>query len=168
MRYYENLFIVNPSYEDDALQSIKDEYANFVTENGGRIYNVEDWGKRRLAYAIEKQKYGTYVLMEFGVDGAVIRELEESQRLNDAVLAQLTVRLDEEPDLSKERKRFVDDDEEDETEDDELVEEDVEEDEEEVLDEEESDETEKDEEDETEDGEEKEEIEETEEEEEKK
>ncbi|MBS1270907.1 MAG: 30S ribosomal protein S6 [Candidatus Marinimicrobia bacterium] len=116
MRYYENLFIVNPGYEDDALQSIKDEYANFITDNGGRIYNVEDWGKRRLAYVINKQKYGTYVLMEFGVDGAVIRELEESQRLNDAVLAQLTVRLDEEPDMTKEHKRYTDEDEDEEEE----------------------------------------------------
>lgn len=109
MRYYENLFIVNPGYEDDALQSIKDEYANLITENGGMIYNVEDWGKRRLAYTIDKQKYGTYVLLEFGVEGNVIRELEESQRLNDVVLAQLTVRLDEEPDPTQEQKRYMDD-----------------------------------------------------------
>jgi len=112
VRYYENLYIVNPGYEDDALQAIKDEYANFITDNGGRIYNVEDWGKRRLAYSINKQKYGTYVLMEFGVDGAVIRELEESQRLNDAVLAQLSVRLQEEPDMTKERKRYMDEEDE--------------------------------------------------------
>lgn len=112
MRYYESLYIVNPGYEGDSLQAIKDEYANFVSENGGRIYNVEDWGKKRLAYRIAKQKYGTYVLMEFAAEGSIISELEESQRLNDAILGYLTVRLESEPDLSDERKKRFEDEEE--------------------------------------------------------
>ena len=113
MRYYENLFIVNPGYEGDSLQNIIDEYTSFITENGGRVYNVDDWGKRRLAYRIAKQKYGSYVLVEFGADGSIITELEESQRLNDAILSYLTVKLDAEPDLSEARKRPSDDEDED-------------------------------------------------------
>ncbi|MCF7804165.1 MAG: 30S ribosomal protein S6 [Candidatus Marinimicrobia bacterium] len=135
MRYYENLFIVNPGYEDDALQAIKNEYSEFITENGGRVYSVDDWGKRRLAYSIDKQKYGTYVLIEFGAEGSIVRELEESQRLNDSVIAHLTVRLDEEPDLSKERKKYLD-----EEEDGESFEEDDDEDDEEEIDDSEEDE----------------------------
>ncbi len=106
MRYYENLFIVNPGLEGDSLKSLVDEYTSFITENGGRVYNVDEWGKRRLAYRIQKQKYGTYVLLEFGAEGSLVRELEESQRLNDAVLNYLTVRLEAEPDLSEKRKRM--------------------------------------------------------------
>jgi small subunit ribosomal protein S6 len=113
LRYYENLFIVNPGYEGDSLQNIIDEYTSFITENGGRVYNVDDWGKRRLAYRIAKQKYGSYVLVEFGADGSIITELEESQRLNDAILSYLTVKLDAEPDLSEARKRPSDDEDED-------------------------------------------------------
>ncbi len=112
MRYYENLFIVNPGYEGDSLQSIINEYTDFITENGGRIYNVDDWGKRRLAYRIAKQKYGSYVLVEFAADGSIITELEESQRLNDAILSYLTVKLDSEPDMSEPRRKPTEDDEE--------------------------------------------------------
>lgn len=112
MRYYENLFIVNPGFEGEALDSLKNEYAQFIEENGGRVYSVDDWGKRRLAYTIEKQKYGVYVLIEFAAGGSLIRELEENQRLNDAVLSYLTVRLDQEPDMSAERKRPSDEEEE--------------------------------------------------------
>lgn len=136
MRYYENLFIVNPGYEGDSLQNIIDEYTSFITENGGRVYNVDDWGKRRLAYRIAKQKYGSYVLVEFGADGSIITELEESQRLNDAILSYLTVKLDEEPDLSEARKRPSDDEDEDDDEyDEEHEDEDVDEEEEEDEDE---------------------------------
>lgn len=106
MRYYENLFIVNPGFEGDSLKSLVNEYTGFITENGGRVYNVDEWGKRRLAYRIQKQKYGTYVLLEFGAEGSLVRELEENQRLNDAVLNYLTVRLEAEPDLSEKRKRM--------------------------------------------------------------
>ena len=141
MRYYENLFIVNPSYEGDSLETIKEEYASFIAENGGKVYSVDDWGKRRLAYTIEKQKYGTYVLIEFGADGSLIRELEDSQRLNDSVLGYLTVRLEEEPDMTRERRRPVDDDETGD-ENDEEDEEDEEEDESEEEDEHESEENE--------------------------
>ncbi len=106
MRYYENLFIVNPSFEGESLNGLKNQFVQFIEENGGRIYNVEDWGKKRLAYKIEKQKYGSYILIQFAADGAVIRELEESQRLNDSILSTLTVRLNEEPDLSKRRQQM--------------------------------------------------------------
>jgi len=118
VRYYENLFIVEPGIEGDSLGAIKDEYTTFISENGGRVYNVDDWGKRRLAYRIEKQKYGTYVVIQFGADGSLIRELEDAQRLNDAVLSSMIIRLNSEPDLSEKRQRMeeeaADDEDEDE------------------------------------------------------
>ncbi len=131
MRYYENLFIVNPGYEGDTLQSIKDEFARFISENGGRIYNIEEWGKRRLAYRIDKQKYGIYILIEFAAEGPLIRELEESQSLNDAVLNYLTVRLDSEPDMSEKRKKYIEEEEDEEYDEHEMDDEEEEEDEEE-------------------------------------
>jgi len=106
VRYYENLFIVNPSYEGESLNGLKNQFVQFIEDNGGRIYNVEDWGKKRLAYKIDKQKYGSYILIQFAADGSVIRELEETQRLNDSILGTITVRLNEEPDLSKRRQQM--------------------------------------------------------------
>ena len=106
MRYYENLFIVNPSYEGESLNGLKNQFVQFLEDNGSRIYNVEDWGKKRLAYKIDKQKYGSYILIQFAADGSVIRELEEAQRLNDSILGTITVRLNEEPDLSKRRQQM--------------------------------------------------------------
>ena len=104
MRYYESLFIVNPSYEGDALDGIKNEYAELIEENGGHIYSLDDWGKKRLAYTIDKQKYGIYVLIQFAAEGSLIRELEDNQRLNDSVLGYLTVRLDKEPEPDEDRE----------------------------------------------------------------
>jgi len=106
VRYYENLFIVNPSYEGESLNGLKNQFVQFLEDNGSRIYNVEDWGKKRLAYKIDKQKYGSYILIQFAADGSVIRELEEAQRLNDSILGTITVRLNEEPDLSKRRQQM--------------------------------------------------------------
>ncbi len=112
MRYYESLFIVNPGFEGDALDGIKNEYAQLIEEQGGHIYSLDDWGKKRLAYSIEKQKYGVYVLIQFAADGSLIRELEDNQRLNDAVLSYLTVRLDKEPEPDEDRERLDEEDEE--------------------------------------------------------
>jgi len=142
VRYYENLFIVNPSYEGESLDGLKNQFVQFIEDNGGRIYNVEDWGKKRLAYKIDKQKYGSYILIQFAADGSVIRELEEGQRLNDSILGTITVRLNEEPDLSKRRQQMEEQaaDEEDEDEDVDFDEEEFEDDSEEVLADEETDE----------------------------
>jgi small subunit ribosomal protein S6 len=98
VRYYENLFIVHPNYEQEKLthtiEAVKKEIANLA----GNVLIVEDWGKRRLAYPIEKQKYGSYVLAQYESENQKInRELEAWMKLRPEILSCITVALDEKP-----------------------------------------------------------------------
>ena len=63
MREYELVFIVHPDLDDTALKDVVDKVSGWITEAGGIISKVDLWGKRKLAYAIRKQKEGQYVLM---------------------------------------------------------------------------------------------------------
>lgn len=98
MRYYENLFIVHPNHEQEKLNSIIESLKKEINEQQGNILAVEDWGKRRLAYSIEKQKYGTYVLIQYESENSKInREIESWMKLNQDILANITIALDKKP-----------------------------------------------------------------------
>lgn len=106
MKYYEVLYIVNPNLEQPRLNEIKKEVAAEVTKLlSAEIINHRIFGKKRLAYQIEKHKYGTYLLLHFDAqDNTRLIELNTFFRLNKAIIRQLIVRLDQRPeeDLSPE------------------------------------------------------------------
>ncbi|MBU0712092.1 30S ribosomal protein S6 [bacterium] len=98
MRYYENLFIVHPNYEQEKLthtiESAKKEIANL----NGNVLVVEEWGKRRLAYPIDKQKYGSYILIQYESENQKVNlELEAWMKLRAEILSYMTVTLDGKP-----------------------------------------------------------------------
>jgi small subunit ribosomal protein S6 len=100
LRYYENLFIVNPNIEQEKftmlIQAVKAEIGRL----NGSILNLEDWGKRRLAYPIKKNRYGSFVLVQFQSENVgLVKELESWLRLNQSILAFMTVVLDEKPNV---------------------------------------------------------------------
>lgn len=98
MRYYENLFVVNPNVEQDRLTTLIETVTKEISNLGGRVFNVEDWGKRRLAYQIKKHKYGTYVLVQFETNAPkIIKELDDWMKLNQNILAHITVLIKEKP-----------------------------------------------------------------------
>lgn len=98
MRYYENLFIVNPNLEHDKLNQLVDAVKGEITLLNGNVLNIEDWGKKRLAYAIEKHKYGNYVLVQYETaDSKLNKELEAWMRLTAGILSSITVQLEEKP-----------------------------------------------------------------------
>ncbi|MGC9513533.1 MAG: 30S ribosomal protein S6 [Fidelibacterota bacterium] len=97
MRYYETLFIVHPNYEQERLTSVIKMVEGHIAEIGGHVLAVDDWGKRRLAYPIEKQKSGNYVLIYFEAEPSAVVELQTWFELQAQILAQLVVRLDEKP-----------------------------------------------------------------------
>ena len=68
MRYYELLYIVNPNLEDDKVNNIIDEIGNDLNKSKVSIINHYLWGKKRLAYPIKNNKYGTYILLQFGAE----------------------------------------------------------------------------------------------------
>jgi len=98
MRYYELLYIVNPNLEDDKVKNIIDEIGNEINEYKVSIINHNLWGKKRLAYPIKNNKYGTYILLQFSAEQFdFLKEFERSLILNKSVIRHQLVRLDEEP-----------------------------------------------------------------------
>ena len=93
MRHYEIVFIVHPD-QSEQVGAMIERYKAMVTESGGKIHRLEDWGRRQLAYPINKIHKAHYVLMNVECSPAVIDEIETAFRFNDAVLRHLTVKMD--------------------------------------------------------------------------
>jgi small subunit ribosomal protein S6 len=109
LRYYENLFIVNPHVEAAALETLLDKVKKELKDAGGNLLKVEEMGKKRLAYQIKHQKYGNYILFIFESEEiSTVRKFEEWMRITDDILANMTVKLDGKPDLTS--KAVQDDD----------------------------------------------------------
>lgn len=94
MRHYEVVFMVHPD-QSEQVPAMIERYTNLVTEDGGKVHRLEDWGRRQLAYSIDKITKAHYVLMNIETSEKVIAELEDIFRYNDAVLRNLILRLDE-------------------------------------------------------------------------
>ncbi len=90
MRHYEICFIVHPD-QSEQVPAMIDRYKNLVTSQGGKIHRVEDWGRRQLAYPIDKLVKAHYVLLNIECGKATLDEMEHGFRYNDAVLRHLTV-----------------------------------------------------------------------------
>ena len=98
MRYYENLFIINPNFEADKISALIESVKTEITKLKGKTISAEDLGKRRLAYPIDKQKYGNYILVTFETENtSLIKELESWMVLNPGILSCMTVRLKKAP-----------------------------------------------------------------------
>ncbi len=91
MRHYEVVFIVHPD-QSEQVPAMIERYRTQITSGGGNIHRLEDWGRRQLAYPIEKLHKAHYVLMNVEAPQAVIDELETNFRFNDAVLRNLIMR----------------------------------------------------------------------------
>jgi small subunit ribosomal protein S6 len=94
MRHYEIVFIVHPD-QSEQVPAMIERYRAMVSTGGGTIHRLEDWGRRQLAYPIQKIHKAHYVLLNIECEQAVLNELENAFRFNDAVLRHLTVRMDE-------------------------------------------------------------------------
>jgi len=96
MRNYEIMFIVNPNATDEEIDKINGQIESIITSGGGKIDKIEKMGKRRLAYEVDKQREGHYVLIVMAANGDIIKECERRLRVMDAVIKYITVRTDEE------------------------------------------------------------------------
>ncbi len=91
MRHYEIVFIVHPD-QSEQVPAMIERYRTLVTSKEGQIHRLEDWGRRQLAYPIQKIHKAHYVLMNIECNQETLDELEHAFRFNDAVLRHLTVK----------------------------------------------------------------------------
>ena len=89
MRHYEVVFIVHPD-QSEQVPAMIERYRTLISTKNGNIHRLEDWGRRQLAYPIQKIHKAHYVLMNIECDQKTLEELETSFRFNDAVLRHLT------------------------------------------------------------------------------
>ena len=94
MRHYEIVFIVHPD-QSEQVPAMVERYRSMVTNGGGKIHRLEDWGRRQLAYMIQKIHKAHYVLMNVECSQATLDELEHAFKFNDAVLRHLTIQMGE-------------------------------------------------------------------------
>ncbi|MEY2777406.1 MAG: hypothetical protein RLY30_1504 [Pseudomonadota bacterium] len=92
LRHYEVVFIVHPD-QSEQVPAMIEKYTAMVTAQGGKRHRLEDWGRRQLAYPIEKIAKAHYVLMNIECGQAELEELENAFRFNDAVLRHLVVKM---------------------------------------------------------------------------
>ena len=94
MNHYEAVYIVHPALQEGRLNDIVGKFHNKLTKLKGEILYVENWGKKKLAYAIDKQKYGTYILCQYSLGGEYIKELSQEFELNPNILRYLITKIE--------------------------------------------------------------------------
>jgi len=95
MRIYEELFIVKPDAPDEEVDAYVEQLRTQLTNAGATVDKIDKWGRRKLAYRVDKYREGYYVLLQFTAGPDSVKELERRLRVTDIVLKFLTVRIDE-------------------------------------------------------------------------
>ncbi len=95
MNSYETIFIIDASLEEDAIKALQEKFVGLITSNGA-VDSVDEWGKRRLAYAIDDKTEGYYVLVNFKADNEFPKELDRQYKITDGILRTIIIRKDEE------------------------------------------------------------------------
>ena len=114
MRYYETIYIVNPNLDNNTLSNILVEIAKQLAKTESKVINHYNWGKKRLAYPIDKQKYGSYIILQYeGGDKSKINDFDTWMKLNNAIVRHMTILLDEKPKVhvEEEKKKAKEDEE---------------------------------------------------------
>ena len=94
MRAYEVMVILDPSLDERTVAPSLDTYLNLVRSDGGQVDNVEVWGRRRLAYEIDKHSEGIYAVVDLKAEPATVKELDRQLTLNESVLRTKVIRPD--------------------------------------------------------------------------
>jgi len=92
MRKYETIFILHPSLDEEAVKAAQDKFKGVIENGGGVIDNVDFWGKRKLAYEINKVNEGYYTLVNFTANPELPKELDRVMRITDGVVRHIIVK----------------------------------------------------------------------------
>ncbi|MFA6054423.1 MAG: 30S ribosomal protein S6 [Thermodesulfovibrionales bacterium] len=94
MNIYENIIIMNAAISDEEAEAAVTKIKDLVTGQGGEVLKVDVWGRRKLAYDINKQKKGLYVLLIYKTPAATVKKLEDFYKVFDVVLKYMVVKLE--------------------------------------------------------------------------
>ena len=94
MNKYESIIIINPNVDEAGLKALEDKFTGLINENG-KVEEVVDMGKRKLAYEIKKQSEGYYVVYTFEANPEFIKELERIYRITDSIMKFITIRKED-------------------------------------------------------------------------
>ena len=92
-KMYESAVIINAALEEDQIQSSISRIKELISSNDGEITDIEDWGRKRLAYMIRKSKIGYYIIFQFNAYPQIISTLEKFYKLDENILRYLTIKL---------------------------------------------------------------------------
>ncbi len=92
MNKYEVVYIIDPAMEDEARKALIARFNELITGNGGSVDKVEEWGRKRLAYAIDYKTEGYYVLVNFQAEADLPKELERNLQISDSVIRYQVIR----------------------------------------------------------------------------
>ena len=95
MRRYETIFIASPTLTDEQSDELVKQFEGIIAEQGGELLKTDKWGRKRLAYEVQKFSEGYYTLFEMNAGPNLIAELERRFRNNDAVIKYMSVRMDQ-------------------------------------------------------------------------
>ncbi len=99
MRYYETIYIVDPNLENTILEKTMTEIGQELEKTKAKIINHRDWGKKRLAYQVDNQKYGSFILLQFEIEElSKMNDFDSWLKLNSSVLRHMTISLNQKPD----------------------------------------------------------------------
>ena len=93
MKQYEIIYIANPDLDDQSITDLNNKVAGWITESGGEVEKIDDWGKRRLAYRIQKQRDGHYVLINAKLDQDDIDKSKDQEQTTSTSIADLEVQI---------------------------------------------------------------------------
>lgn len=96
MRKYEVIFIANPDLDEESLNGIIEKISGWITDSGGTVEKVDNWGKKRLAYRIQKQRDGQYVLITANMPPAATKELSNNMRFIESIMRSMITLIEEE------------------------------------------------------------------------
>lgn len=92
MNKYEVLYIVTPELEDEAIKAVIEKFSGIIAANGGEVEQVDEWGRKKLAYPIDYKTEGYYVLVDFAADAQLPRELERNFKNDESILRYMVTR----------------------------------------------------------------------------
>lgn len=101
MKYYETLYLINPNLSDEECANIVAKFNGLVEQKKGVVVNVDEWGKKSLAYTIKKFDKGYYVLVNYCGEGSIVAELERGMKLDERILKFQTIKLSDQEDPEK-------------------------------------------------------------------